>query len=99
MKTASTSCLNVAAIAGTQFLYATRNRQDRFLSNGDQSGATEFRLWSPKAGLLWQVDPTWQVFGNISRSAEVPSFGESSNRAGNTVHSLHQHPAADRHHL
>ena len=90
---------NVAAIAGTQFLYATRNRQDRFLSNGDQSGATEFRLWSPKAGLLWQVDPTWQVFGNISRSAEVPSFGESSNRTGNTVHSLHQHPAADRHHL
>ena len=26
---------NVAAIAGTQFLYATRNRQDRFLSDGD----------------------------------------------------------------
>ena len=70
---------DVAAIAGTQFLYATRNRQDRFLGNGDQSGATEFRLWSPKAGLLWQVDPTWQVFGNISRSAEVPSFGESAN--------------------
>ena len=68
---------NVAAIAGTQFLYATRNRQDRFLSNGDHSGATEFKIWSPKAGLLWNVDPTWQVFGNISRSAEVPSFGES----------------------
>ena len=29
---------NVAAIAGTQFLYATRNRQDRFLSNGDTFG-------------------------------------------------------------
>jgi len=69
---------NVAAIAGTQFLYATRNRQDRFLGNGDDSGATEFRIWSPKAGLLWNVDPTWQVFGNISRSAEVPSFGEST---------------------
>jgi len=68
----------VAAIGGTQFLYATRNRRDRFLSNGDQSGATEFNLWSPKAGLLWDVDPTWQVFGNISRSAEVPSFGESA---------------------
>ena len=27
--------------------------------------------------MLWDVDPTWQVFGNISRSAEVPSFGES----------------------
>ena len=53
---------NVAAIAGTQFLYATRNRQDRFLSNGDQSGSTEFNLWSPKAGLLWNIDPTWQAY-------------------------------------
>ncbi|MCK1419479.1 TonB-dependent receptor [Bradyrhizobium sp. 180] len=69
---------SVAVIGGTQFLYATRNRQDRFLSDGDQSGATRFNLWSPKAGLLWQIDPTWQAFANVSRSAEVPSFGESS---------------------
>ena len=75
---------NVAAIAGTQFLYATRNRQDRFLGNGDDSGATGFRLWSPKAGLLWNIDPTWQAYANISRSAEVPSFGESSSGAGGT---------------
>ncbi|KRR28379.1 ligand-gated channel protein [Bradyrhizobium lablabi] len=73
---------NVAFIAGTQFLYATRNRQDRFLSNGDQSGATEFNLWSPKTGLLWNIDPTWQLFANVSRSAEVPSFGESANGPG-----------------
>ena len=76
---------NVAAIAGTQFLYATRNRQDRFLSNGDQSGATEFNIWSPKAGLLWNIDPTWQAYANISRSAEVPSFGESANVPGVAV--------------
>ena len=76
---------NVAAIAGTQFLYATRNRQDRFLGNGDQSGATEFNLWSPKAGLLWNIDPTWQAYANISRSAEVPSFGESANVPGVAV--------------
>ncbi|MCA1470019.1 TonB-dependent receptor [Bradyrhizobium sp. IC3195] len=73
---------NVAAIAGTQFLHATRNRQDRFLSDGDQSGATRFDLWSPKAGLLWQIDPTWQAFANVSRSAEVPSFGESARGPG-----------------
>lgn len=76
---------NVAAIAGTQFLYATRNRQDRFLSDGDASGATKFNLWSPKAGLLWNIDPTWQAFANISRSAEVPSFGESANVPGVVV--------------
>lgn len=69
---------NLALIGGTQFLYATRNRQDRFLSDGDQSGATRFNLWSPKSGLLWQIDPAWQAFANVSRSAEVPSFGESA---------------------
>lgn len=73
---------NVAAIAGTQFLYATRDRQDRFLSDGDQSGRTEFGLWSPKGGLLWQIDPAWQAFANVSRSAEVPSYGESANGPG-----------------
>lgn len=73
---------SVAAVAGTQFLYATRNRRDRFLSDGDNSGSTEFNLWSPKAGLLWQIDPTWQAYANVSRSAEVPSFGESSSGAG-----------------
>ena len=73
---------SVALIGGTQFLYATRNRQDRFLSDGDQSGATEFNLWSPKGGVLWNIDPTWQAYANVSRSAEVPSFGESSSGPG-----------------
>ncbi|WP_458760837.1 TonB-dependent receptor family protein [Afipia sp. TerB] len=67
---------NVAAIGGTQFLYATRDREARF--GATASGSTEFNLWSPKGGLLWEIDPTWQAFANISRSAEVPSFGESS---------------------
>ncbi|MES2029044.1 MAG: TonB-dependent receptor [Pseudomonadota bacterium] len=70
----------VAVVGGTQFLYATRDRQDRLKPNGvDGSGSTGFNLWSPKGGLLWNIDPTWQAYANVSRSAEVPSFGESSN--------------------
>ena len=68
---------DVALVAGAQFLHAVRDRSDRFLTNGNQSGRRSFDIWSPKVGLLWDVDPTWQVFGNISRSAEVPSFGEN----------------------
>lgn len=75
----------VAAVAGTQFLYATRNRQDRLVAVGGSSGSTEFNLWSPKAGLLWDIDPTWQAYANVSRSAEVPSFGESVSGTGNPV--------------
>lgn len=67
----------VAFVAGAQYLFAVRDQRVNFSTNGDVNGRSTFSLWSPKAGLLWDVDPTWQVFGNISRSAEVPSFGES----------------------
>src|SRR3954470_22947202 len=68
---------NVAFVAGTQYLFAVRDQKVNFSTNGDVNGRSTFSLWSPKVGMLWQVDPTWQVFGNVSRSAEVPSFGES----------------------
>jgi iron complex outermembrane receptor protein len=65
---------NVSLIAGGVFLHAVRDQKDRFLSNGDQSNGHTWDLFSPKVGVLWDVDPTWQVFGNISRSAEVPTY-------------------------
>jgi iron complex outermembrane receptor protein len=65
---------DVAFVAGTQFLHATRDRE---AYRGATSGSTEFNLWSPKGGIVWDVDRAWQVFANVSRSAEVPSFGES----------------------
>jgi iron complex outermembrane receptor protein len=82
---------DVALIAGTQFLHATRDRRDRFFDDAtfnptdsvaDDSGGTEFNLWSPKIGAIWDVTRNAQVFANISRSAEVPSFGESAAAAG-----------------
>lgn len=66
---------SVAVVAGSQFLSASRERIALF---GTQSGRTDFDLWSPKFGLLWDIDPTAQVFANVSRSAEVPSFNEGS---------------------
>lgn len=65
---------NLSLVAGGQFLHAVRDQDDRFLSDGDQSGHRTYDLFSPKVGLLWDVAPAWQVFGNISRSAEVPTF-------------------------
>ena len=65
---------DVTLIIGLQYLHASRDRRDRFLSDGDQSGKETYDLWSPKAGVLWTVKPEWQVFANISRSVEVPSY-------------------------
>lgn len=67
----------VSLIGGVQYLYAVRDQRVNFSLNGDVSGRSTFSLLSPKAGILWDVDPTWQVFANVSRSAEAPSFGES----------------------
>lgn len=73
---------DAALVGGIQYLHATRDRRDRFLTEADakpdDSGRTKFNLWSPKVGLLWDVTRNAQVFANISRSAEAPSFGESS---------------------
>lgn len=69
---------DVAFVAGGQFLYATRDRRDRFLSNGNQSGSRDYHIFSPKVGLLWDVDATAQIFANISRSAEVPTYDSNS---------------------
>lgn len=65
---------DMAIVAGTQFLHAVRDRQDRFLSDGDQSGSRSYDLWSPKIGLLWDVDSASQVFANVSRNAEIPTY-------------------------
>jgi iron complex outermembrane receptor protein len=75
---------NVALIVGTQFMHAVREQRDRFFDDPvwdtqpDDSGRRDFNLWSPKVGLLWDVDPGWQVFANVSRSAEVPTFDVNS---------------------
>lgn len=65
---------DLALIAGAQFQHSVRDREDRFLSDGNQSGRHTYNNFSPRFGVLWDVDPTWQVFANISRSAEVPTF-------------------------
>lgn len=64
----------LAIVLGAQYLHAERDRKDRFLSDGDQSGRRTYDEFSPKLGLLWDIDADWQAFANISRSAEVPTF-------------------------
>lgn len=69
---------NLALIAGLQYLDASRDRRDRFLTNGNQSGKKSYGLFSPRLGLLWDVEPDWQVFANMSRSAEIPTYDANS---------------------
>lgn len=63
-------------IIGLQVTQSEREYDDEFLGNGDQSGEVDYDAFNPKVGALWQATKESQVYGNISRSYEPPSFGE-----------------------
>ena len=63
-------------IGGVQYTQARREREDRFDNAVDTSGRQDYDFTSPKVGLIWQAGPGAQVFANVSRSAEAPTFGE-----------------------
>lgn len=63
-------------VAGLQFTDASRERADRLDDATNTSGQQDYDFASPKLGVLWQVTPKALVFANVSRSAELPTFGE-----------------------
>ena len=66
----------VAVIVGAQLSRARRRLDDKFLSNGDDSGSKTFTSFNPKVGVLWQPRQDLQIFGNFSRASEPPTFSE-----------------------
>ena len=69
---------DLALVAGAQYMHVSRDLEDRFRDDGDQSGRNAYVRWNPRAGLLWEGGEGWQAFANVARSAEAPSFGENS---------------------
>ncbi len=65
-------------IAGLQYTNARRKSVDEFIrpATGDQSYDARYSGYSPKLGVLYQLQPQVQLFANVSRSFEPPSFGE-----------------------
>lgn len=67
-----------ALIGGGQYLDASREQKDRFLTDGNQSGQVSFDHVSPRAGILYELSPSAQVFANWNESVEVATFSEIS---------------------
>lgn len=66
-------------ISGLQWTHAVRSVEDQFLADGlDGSYERRYAKFSPKVGLLWQAASNVQVFGNLSRAFEPPTFSETS---------------------
>lgn len=66
-----------SAIAGVQYAKSRRDSKDQFITaSGNQSVDKTYTQTSPKLGVLYQLQPEAQLFANVSRSFEPPSFGE-----------------------
>jgi iron complex outermembrane receptor protein len=66
------------AVLGGRLQYSTREVRDRFLRDafGDidanDSDSVDFLSFSPRAGFVWRVGRTAQIYGNASHSYEPP---------------------------
>jgi iron complex outermembrane receptor protein len=66
-----------ALVLGAQASRSSRKLEDRFFGDGvNNSFDIKYSQVSPKIGARYEFTPAMQVFGNISRSFEPPSFGE-----------------------
>lgn len=68
----------LTGIVGLQYAHSKRDSKDQFIraATGDQSVDESYSQTSPKLGVLYQLSPQVQLFANVSRSFEPPSFGE-----------------------
>lgn len=63
----------LAVVAGGSFGRATRDYQDRLNPANDDSITYEW--FSPRLGLIWEGDTGAQIYANITRSVEPPTYG------------------------
>lgn len=73
-----------AAVAGFNATRSTRRLQDQFLADGDNSVNRTYSQLSPKVGVRYEWSPAVDVYANVSRSFEPPSFGELAGGPGVT---------------
>ncbi len=69
---------NLQWITGLQWTHAKRTADDQFLSDGDDSYERRYAQFSPKLGILWQATDSLQLYSNLSRAFEPPTFSETS---------------------
>jgi iron complex outermembrane receptor protein len=72
-------------VAGAQALRSTRSSRDLFVTGGrDESFDVKYSGVSPKLGMRYLIGEGMQLFANVSRSLEPPSFGELTGGPGVT---------------
>ncbi|HXU88447.1 MAG TPA: TonB-dependent receptor, partial [Methylomirabilota bacterium] len=69
---------SVTAVLGGRAQYSLREVRDRFMRDGpgdidaNDSDSVDFLSFSPRAGFVWRLTPSAQIFGNAAHSYEPP---------------------------
>lgn len=74
-----------ALVGAFQYLDASLGR---IAYLGTVSGGNDYQLFLPKGGFIWELAPNAQLFGNVSRSGEAPTFSELTNFAVGDIANL-----------
>ena len=64
--------------AGLRHSYVAMGSQDNYLSNGNQSGDTQFSSTNPIAGVLYQITPELNTYISMGRGFETPTLLQSA---------------------
>ncbi|HEY0790793.1 MAG TPA: TonB-dependent receptor [Chthoniobacterales bacterium] len=67
---------NLSVLAGLQAIYVQRRFSDSFNNtpSGNQTRNQIFRTLNPKIGAIYKLDEKGQIYANLSRSWQPPSF-------------------------
>jgi iron complex outermembrane receptor protein len=69
---------DLALVVGAQATDASRKLDVQYTTQGDKGFDRSYNGFSPKIGARYELSPNMQLFTNLSRSFEAPSFGEMS---------------------
>lgn len=75
---------DVSATVGVRSGKVELTSKDAFLSNGDDSGALDYRYTNPVAGLRWHAAPGLNLHLSVARGFESPTLGELAYQVGGT---------------
>lgn len=61
---------------GSSLNFSSRKFDDHFLADGNQTDTQEYLGFNPKLGMIYEFAKKSQLYANVSRNFEPPSFGE-----------------------
>lgn len=66
----------LALVAGASGGKATRESEDSYLKDGNNSGSGDWSWINPRFGVVWQAAEGAQIFGNLSWTTEPPTLSD-----------------------